>query len=130
MAKSSLGANWSKATPQEQSEFVELFTELLAQSYLKKIRENIEVSEITFQEPVARDATVVVKSTVSSKGDEFPIDYRMRLTEGRWRVYDVVVENVGLISNYRNEFTTIVRKEQMSGLLLRLREKLAKTKQG
>ena len=54
----------------------------------------------------------------------------MRLTEGRWRVYDVVVENVGLISNYRNEFTTIVRKEQMSGLLLRLREKLAKSKQG
>jgi phospholipid transport system substrate-binding protein len=67
----------------------------------------------------------VVKTVVISKGDTFPIDYKLMVgSNGKWQVYDVVIENIGLVANYRNEFSGIIRKDKFSGLMERLRAKL------
>jgi phospholipid transport system substrate-binding protein len=67
----------------------------------------------------------VVKTVVISNGDTFPIDYKMMAgTAGSWQVYDVVIENIGLVANYRNEFSGIIRKDKFSGLMERLHKKV------
>ena len=104
MSRRSLGANWNEITPAEQKDFTAVFSELLARTYLSKIE--------------------TVKPGMISKGDTFPIEYRLAFTDGRWQVYDVVIENIGLIGNYRNEFSGIIRKEKFSGLMERLRKKV------
>jgi phospholipid transport system substrate-binding protein len=71
-----------------------------------------------------------VKSTVEYKGDTFPIDYKLLYSEGSgWQVYDVIIENIGLVANYRSEFAGVIRKEKFKGLLERLRDKIDKAAQ-
>ena len=128
MARSSVGANWSKGTPDEQKEFVDLFSELLARTYLKRIKENVKEADYKLIHDTINGERSLVKTTVIDKGDKIKIDYRMVLKEGKWRVYDVIIEDVGLVTNFRNEFGAIVRKEGFSGLVQRLRDKVAKAK--
>ena len=123
MSRRCLGANWNSATAEEQREFVDLFSALLARTYLKKIKEGVETSKISITGEQIKGESVLVKSDVVREGDTVKIDYRMLRQGETWRVYDVVIENIGLVSNYRSEFAGIVRKEKMSGLLKRLREK-------
>ncbi len=124
MSKLCLGQNWKAVTPDQQKEFVKLFSELLARTYLRKIRENAADSEFAVlrNSNLAPDRTLV-QTKINYKGDQASIDYRLRLEEGRWRIYDVVIENVGLVSNYRSEFASILRKENFDGLLASLRAK-------
>ena len=65
----------------------------------------------------------VVKTSITSRGDTFPLDYKLTNASGKWRVYDVVIENIGLVANYRNEFAGIIRKDKLSGLIQRLKDK-------
>ena len=123
MAKRSLGSNWQVATPDQQSEFVKVFSDLLASTYLNKI-ETVKKDQVSIDSENVDFPKSVVKTTVKHKGDTFPIDYKLLNTSGSWRVYDVVIENIGLVANYRNEFAGIIRKEKFAGLLERLREKV------
>lgn len=126
MSKSSLGAGWKKATAEQQKEFITLFTSLLSHSYLEKIRKNIEKSEITFQPTTVKEDRVVVHCRVTSDGQSISIDYRIYMKDGAYKVYDVMVENIGLVSNYRSEFTGLLDKGDFNSLLTRLREQVAK----
>jgi len=123
MSKRSLGANWNDLTPQEQSEFTQVFSELLARTYLSKI-ETVKPGMVTVESEQVEAPRAVVKTKVVSKGDTFPIDYKLLLQNNSWQVYDVVIENIGLVANYRNEFSGIIRKEKFSGLMERLRKKV------
>lgn len=126
MAQLSLGANWNTVTPEQQKEFVEIFSNLLAKTYLAKIetvKENMVTVEAASVDPQTQRATV--KTLVKNKGDVFPIDYKLSSESGSWQVYDVVIENIGLVVNYRNEFAGIIRKENVSGLIERLKAKTA-----
>lgn len=123
MSKRSLGANWNDLTPQEQSEFTRVFSELLARTYLSKI-ETVKPGMVTVESEQVEAPRAVVKTKVVSKGDTFPIDYKLLLQNNSWQVYDVVIENIGLVANYRNEFSGIIRKEKFSGLMERLRKKV------
>ena len=130
MARSSLAQNWQKATPEQQTEYVELFSDLLAQTYLKRIRDNIASSEFNLVEERIKGKKAIVRTKVNYDEDQTAaIDYRMRLKKSNWLVYDVIVENIGLVSNYRSEFAGIVKKEKIEGLLVRLREKKAGDKE-
>lgn len=123
MAKQSLGANWRGLTADEQTEFVRVFSDLLAKTYLSKI-ETVEPGMVTIDSQNVEAPRAVVKTTVRSKGDAFPINYKMYTTkEGAWRVYDVVVENIGLVVNYRNEFAGVIRRDKVSGLIEQLKKK-------
>ena len=128
MARSSLGANWQKATPADQKEFVRLFSELLSRTYLKRIKSGVSTSQIEVAESKVDGDKAIVKSTVVADGERVAIDYRLQAEKDKWRVYDVIIENVGLISNYRTEFGGIIRKNGMSGLLDQLRSKATEKK--
>jgi len=122
MSKRSLGAYWQKITAEQQKEFMTLFSDLLAQTYLGRI-ESVKPGMVKVESENVDFPRAVVKTTVTNKGDTFPIDYKLLNMSGEWKVYDVVIENIGLVANYRNEFAGIIRKEEFSGLMKRLREK-------
>ena len=124
MSRRSLGANWNEITPAEQKDFTAVFSELLARTYLSKI-ETVKPGMVKIDSESVNPPKASVKTTVISKGDNFPIEYKMSFEDGRWQVYDVVIENIGLIGNYRNEFSGIIRKEKFEGLMARLRQKVA-----
>lgn len=123
MARRSMGSNWNDISPAEQADFTSVFSELLARTYLSKI-ETVKRGMVKVESESVESSKAVVKTTVLSQGDTFPIDYKLMLEGGQWRVYDVVIENIGLVANYRNEFSGIIRKEKFSGLMERLRKKV------
>jgi phospholipid transport system substrate-binding protein len=129
MSVRSLGPLWRDLPATQQSEFTVIFSELLARTYLSRI-ETIERGmviidgEKVYAAPAGGEARAVVRTIVSQKGDKFPILYKVVFRENQWRVYDVVIENVGLVANYRNEFSGIIRREGFPRLMERLREKV------
>ncbi len=122
-AKRALGRHWPQRTPQEQKEFTQLFADLLEKSYLGKI-------ELYHGEKVAwngdtvngDDATVRTK-ILTKQGTEIPVDYRMQQKDGRWLVYDVNIEGVSLVANYRTQFNKIIQTESYGSLVEKLRAK-------
>ncbi len=123
MSKRSLGPNWNSINAEQQKEFTTVFSELLARTYLSKI-ETVKTGMVQIESEQIDAQKAIVKTTVTSKGDKFPIDYKLLFADGRWQVYDVVIENIGLVANYRNEFAGIIRKESFAGLMERLRAKV------
>lgn len=126
MSKRSLGPNWRERTPQERVAFVGLFTELLENAYLGKIEsyrgETINYVKETIDSPYA----VVHTEIVTSRGQQIPVDYRM-LREGEgWRIYDVVIEGVSLVNNYRSQFNAILRKATFPEMMDKLRGTIRK----
>lgn len=124
MAKRSLGRQWKGRTESEREEFVSVFSELLAKTYLNKI-ENIESNMVSITGEKMAPPKALVKTKVEYNGDTFPLDYKLLYRSNDWKVYDVVIENIGLVSNYRNEFAGIIRKHDFSGLVSQLKAKVA-----
>ena len=124
MARRSLGAKWKQASEEQRIEFVDLFSDLLATNYIKKIRDNIEESTFTVaSEQSTSPKTSLVKTIVGYEGKKTSIDYLMRLKNNAWKVYAVIIDNIGLVSNYRSQFGSIVDKNGISGLIQKLRDK-------
>ena len=122
MSKRSLGANWTQLNADQQKAFTDTFSELLARTYLSKI-ETVRPGMVKMDSEKLDFPRSLIRTLVTSKGDVFPIEYRLYNQEGNWRVYDVVIENIGLVANYRNEFAGIMRKDGFDGLLQRLKDK-------
>ncbi|MCC6932798.1 MAG: ABC transporter substrate-binding protein [Deltaproteobacteria bacterium] len=123
MAKRCLGSNWADGKPEQQEEFVSLFSELLARTYLNKIIKGIEDSTFSYPENRVEKDRAIVMTQIKNNDEKIAIDYRLFLKDNSWLIYDVIIENVGLVSNYRAEFSAIIRKEGYEGLLERLRKK-------
>jgi phospholipid transport system substrate-binding protein len=130
MARRTLGLHWAVRSPQEQEEFVRLFTELLERSYLTTIG-NYRLATITFQGETVEGSSARVRSRlIANRRAEVPIEYRLSRSDGRWGVYDVVVEGISLISSYRSQFNTIIRTSSFAGLMDRLRNREARLMPG
>ena len=125
MSKRSLGTHWKNITETQQSEFVEVFSDLLASTYLARV-EHIEKNMVTIDSEKIVAPKALVKTSVTHKGDVFPIHYKLINRGGAWKVYDVIIENIGLVANYRNEFAGIIRKEKFAGLITKLKNKANK----
>ena len=126
LSRRTLANNWKKLSPEQQKEFVELYTSLLEDAYSKKIMAYSD-EKITFTKEVPlSEKTVEVQSTVLKKSAETPIYYRVILRDGAWRVYDVIVEGVSLINNYRSQFKEILANKPPESLLEALRKKVGK----
>jgi len=123
MSRRSLGPRWNDINDKERKEFIELFSELLARTYLGRL-DNIEEGMVEISAERVQDIRALVRTHVTYRGETFPIDYRLVQKNAEWKVYDVVIENIGLVANYRNEFAGIIRREQFAGLLQRLRDKV------
>ena len=123
MAKRSLGPQWSRRSPQEQREFVRLFTEVLENSYVDQI-ESYNGEKITYtRENLDNDHAEVFTKVVTKKGEEFSVNYILRSVDGEWKVYDVVIENISLVNNYRSQFNHILAKASFDELLRKLQAK-------
>ena len=122
MAKRSLGANWSTISTEQQKQFVDAFSKLLSDTYVARI-ENVKRDMVKVKNESVDGDKAIVKTSVLNKGDTFPIDYRLMDKGGAWLVYDVVIENIGLVANYRNEFAGIMRREKFDGLMAKISAK-------
>jgi len=127
LSKRTLGQNWSKFNPDQQKEFVELYTSLLEDSYADKIIAYTDEKIVFSKEVALTEKTVEVQSTVLRKSGDVPIYYKVIMKDGSWRVYDVVIEGVSLISNYRSQFKEILINKPPESLLETLRKKVGKT---
>lgn len=123
MAKRSMGVNWKARTKAEQKEFVGLFSTLLENSYAGKI-ESYNNERIVYNGETVNGTYAEVKSRViTAKRDEFTLDYRLMRLGNRWMVYDVVIEGVSLVSNYRSQFNKIIVSQGYGELVKKLRSK-------
>jgi phospholipid transport system substrate-binding protein len=123
MAKRSLSRQWRKLTEKQKEEFVELFRGLLERTYLKKI-EAYQNEEIRYKGQRLRGKYAIVKTiVVTSKQTEIPVDYKLIKKGDGWIVYDVIIEGVSLVNNYRRQFKSIIRRSSYEGLVKILREK-------
>ena len=123
MAKRSLGANWARRTPQEQEEFVRLFTEVLERAYADIIESYIDEKIVYLAEKVDSGYADVNSKIVTAKGEEYSINYRAQLVGSEWKVYDVVAENISLVNNYRSQFSRVIAKSSYEDLVRRLKDK-------
>ncbi|MGH7165837.1 MAG: MlaC/ttg2D family ABC transporter substrate-binding protein, partial [Nitrospiraceae bacterium] len=122
MAKRSLGAPWKELNEVERKEFVELFQRLLSKSYAGKI-EGYSGEQIQYLNERLAEGYAEVRTRIVSGKTEIPLDYRLLQIAGDWRVYDVVVDGVSLVNNYRGQFTKIIRESSYKGLVEQLRKK-------
>jgi phospholipid transport system substrate-binding protein len=122
MARRALGRHWAGRTPAEQQEFVALFRDLLERAYVTKI-ERYTGEPITYVgESVDGDQATVRTKITTKQNQEVPIDYRMlRQAEDRWRVYDVLLEGVSLVGNYRTQFDGIIKASSYEELVKKLK---------
>jgi len=125
-SKRTLTRNWNKLTPPQRKEFVDLFEQILEKTYLDKILEYSNEKIVFYKETMLSDTQAEVQSKVITSSKEIPIFYRMLLKNGKWKVYDVVVENVSLVQNYRNQFNEILASSTPEQLLQTLRDKVKK----
>ena len=123
MSQRTLGKFWKEATPQEQARFVTLFSDLLEANYIGRIEAYSDETVNYLGERVDGDLAEV-DTSIHSGNIDIPTSYRLVLKNGQWFVYDVIIEDVSLIKNYRNSYGEIVRKEGYAGLFVRMEEKI------
>ncbi|HEY7319210.1 MAG TPA: ABC transporter substrate-binding protein [Candidatus Binatia bacterium] len=124
MAKRSLGSEWRRRSPEEQKEFVKLFTDLLERAYLDKI-ESYNGENIQYLKERADDNNYAQVDTkiIDNKGQEFSVNYRLYNMKGDWKVYDVVIEDVSIVNNYRSQFNRVLATSSYEELVNRMKEK-------
>ena len=126
MAKRSLGPEWRRRTPEEQAQFVKLFTDLLGRAYLTQIESyNDQKVRYVNERQDASHAEVDTK-IIDNKGQEYSVKYRLHNENGDWKVYDVVVEDISLVNNYRAQFNRLLASSSYQELVRRLKEKTPK----
>jgi phospholipid transport system substrate-binding protein len=123
MAKRSLGANWRRRTPQEQEEFVRLFTDVLERAYADIIESYSDEKIVYINERIDADYADVNSKIFTGKGQEYTVNYKAHLVGNEWKVYDVVAENISLVNNYRSQFTRVISKGSYEELVRRLKDK-------
>ena len=120
MAKRSLGQHWAARTPVERTKFVALFTELIQHSYIAKVDQH-GGAKMTFKgETVDGDLATVRTLIPLSSGKEMPLEYRMHNADARWQVYDISIDGISLLSNYRAQFNKIIRIDSYETLVTKL----------
>jgi len=123
LTRRSLGRHWQGRTPADRSEFVELFTELLEHSYISKI-EMYSGEKVAFVgETLDAGLATVRTKIVTRQGTGIPVDYRMYQRGDRWLTYDVAVEGISLVANYRTQFNAIIQKSSYQELVKTMRAK-------
>jgi phospholipid transport system substrate-binding protein len=126
LSKRTLGLNWNKLIPEQRKEFVELYKTILKDAYVDKITAYTnEQVNFTKEVPISENM-VEVQSSVVTKTAETPIFYRVIKKDSDWKVFDVVIEGVSLISNYRTQFREILGNNPPEKLLETLRNKVGK----
>jgi len=123
MARRCLGPEWRRHTPEEQKEFVQLFTDLLERAYLKQIESYNDQKVRYLNEREDSSYAQVDTKIVDNKGQEFSVNYRLHNVNGDWKVYDVVIEDISLVNNYRAQFSRVLASSSYQELVHRMKDK-------
>jgi len=123
MARRSLGPEWRRRTAAEQQEFINLFTDLLQDSYIGTI-ESYSGDKVGYTRELQEKDNAEVQTTLTTKGESaYSINYRLRLVDKDWKVYDVVIENISVVNNYRSQFSRVISKSSYEELVRAMKEK-------
>jgi phospholipid transport system substrate-binding protein len=121
MAKRSLGQHWAARTPAERTQFVALFTDLMQHSYISKVDQHGGAKMVFRGETVDGDLASVRTTIPLSNGSEMPLEYSMHNANARWQVYDLSIDGISLVSNYRSQFNKVIRTDSYETLVTRLK---------
>jgi len=124
MSKRSLGRYWNERTPEERTEFVSLYTDLLERAYIDRVDGYTGEQVVYLGESIDGDYSEVRSKIVTKRNQEIPIIYRLQLASTNWEVYDVIVEGVSLVNNYRTQFSKIIRTSSYQVLVKKMQVKL------
>jgi phospholipid transport system substrate-binding protein len=125
MARLTLARNWQTFTPAQQEEFAGLFGQFLGNTYLDKIQSGFSDEQVEYTgEEILSDTKAVVMTNLIRKGVKTPVHYSLQKKGDTWRIYDVKIEGVSLLKNYRTQFSDILLKERPEGLINMLKEKI------
>jgi phospholipid transport system substrate-binding protein len=126
LSKRTLGKNWKKLNAGQQKEFVELYKDMLEKAYIDRILDYSDEKVVYQKEIMLSENKAEVRTTIVAKTGDIPMNYRLILKAGKWGVYDIVVEGVSLIKNYRSQFREIIAKKSLEDLLATMRDKVGK----
>jgi phospholipid transport system substrate-binding protein len=125
LSKRTLGRQWRNFSPEQQAEFKQLFGKLLESSYADRVlaytSEKIEFGK---EIELRKNKVEVESAIITADNKSIPVNYRMISKEGQWQVYDVIIEGISLVQNYRSQFREILAKKSPEDLLATLREKV------
>ncbi len=128
MSQSVLSTNWRDASKEQQEAFQALFMEILENTYIGRI-EAYTNEEVDFRKEEINNNRATVDSVILASNNEIPVNYKLRLRSDGWFVYDVEVENVSMVSSYRETYRSVVRRDGIDGLLAQMREKAAEAQE-
>lgn len=123
MARRSLGAHWRRLTPRQQQEFVPAFRDFLEGIYADRVDLYNGERALFLKEVLDGEYAEVYSKVVSKKGTEAGVVYKLHRMNGSWKVYDIVVENISLISNYRAQFSRLMANSSFEELIRRMKER-------
>jgi phospholipid transport system substrate-binding protein len=121
MSKRTLGRHWDQRTPAERQDFARLFTDLVQRSYFSKIDEHGSEKTVFRGETTEGDDVIVQTKLLLAHGAQMPLDYAMHNISGRWRVYDLSIDGISLVANYRAQFNKIIRTSSYEGLVAKFK---------
>jgi phospholipid transport system substrate-binding protein len=122
MARRALGASWATLSQRDQHEFVSLFVQLLRDTFAGRITEHSD-EQVVFLGELREDAFAEVKAQMKGRKIDTPVNFRLIYRAREWRVYDVVIDGASVVSNYRSQFTSIIRDVTYVGLVKKMRQK-------
>ncbi len=127
LGRRALAGEWDKLDERRRAEFVDEFKKMIQRTYVKRFNPNKKVEIEYHGEPERRkDGTVLVKTTVHSGRSEARVDYLFHRRAHRWWAFDVIIDDVSMVKNYRKQFHDIVQRDGFDGLMERIRRKNAK----
>ncbi|MGB5159477.1 MlaC/ttg2D family ABC transporter substrate-binding protein [Desulfobacterium sp. N47] len=126
-----LASNWKKFSPRQRKEFTEMFSEVLGNAYLDKIQSEYKGEKVNYvNQEIISDTKAIVNTKIKRANEEIPVNYSMILKDNEWKVYDVKIEGISLVQNYRSQFNDILSKETPDELIKRLSKKLKEQEKG
>ncbi|NOY67379.1 MAG: ABC transporter substrate-binding protein [Gammaproteobacteria bacterium] len=124
MSQRTLARNWKKATTEQQKEFIGLFSDLLRNTYVGRIEAYTDQRIEYLREKIKNAKRSIVYTQIVTSSADIPITYKLAKKGNEWLIYDVIIEKVSLISNYRSSYASIIKREGMDHLLEKMKEKL------
>ncbi|MEM5787942.1 MAG: ABC transporter substrate-binding protein [Syntrophobacteraceae bacterium] len=127
MARRALGRPWKDQSAEKRQEFVRLFKQMLFNTYISRVESYTGSNEKIYYDSEKIDGEYAVVNTrvVTTGNQAYLIEYRLRNESGHWKAYDVIVEGVSFVDNYRSQFSSILANESFDSLLKKMREKVA-----
>jgi phospholipid transport system substrate-binding protein len=123
MSKRSLGRHWASRTPEEQREFVKVFATLMGRSYADNIESYTTQNVLYIREREDQNYAQVDTKIVAENGSPLSINYKLHSVDSEWKIYDLVIEDISVVNNYRSQFDRIIARSSFADLVQTMKEK-------